>query len=105
VFTKKFTLFFLTVLILGLLTACGAATPETITIVETVEVEKVVEKEVEVIKEVEKVVEKEVEVVVTKEVEKIVEVEKEGATEEVTIVARCKASPPYEDGRCSSRRR
>jgi len=102
VFSKKFTLFFLTVLILGLLTACGAAQPETITIVETVEVEKVVEKEVEVVvtKEVEKIVEKEVEVV--KEVEKIVEVEKEGATEEVTIVARCKASPPYEEGRCNN---
>jgi inositol-phosphate transport system substrate-binding protein len=85
---------------LVLVAACGAATPETITIVETVEVEKEV-KVVETV-EVEKVVEKEVEVVVTQEVEVIKEVEKEGATEEVPIVARCKASPPYENGRCNN---
>jgi len=93
VFTKNFTLFFLAILILGLLTACGAAaTPETITVVETVEkvVEKVVEKEVVVTKEVEK------EVVVTKEVEVPVE------GELVTIVARCRAKPPTEDWRCNN---
>jgi peptide/nickel transport system substrate-binding protein len=54
---------------MALIAACGAAQPETITVVETVvvekevEVEKIVEKEVEVIKEVE--VEKEVEKLVT----------------------------------------
>jgi peptide/nickel transport system substrate-binding protein len=58
---------------LALVAACGAAQPETVTVVETV----VVEKEVEVEKIVEVEVEKEVEVTVveTVEVEKIVEVE------------------------------
>ncbi|RME79366.1 MAG: extracellular solute-binding protein [Chloroflexi bacterium] len=80
-------------LVMGLLAACGAAaTPETITIVETVEVQK----EVKVVETVE------VEKVVTKEVEKIVEVEKEGGVQEVKLVARCKASPPYENGRCDN---
>ena len=72
----------LLIIALLLVTGCGAA-PETVTVVETVEVEKIVtqevEKIVEVEKEVEKIVEveKEVEVVVTKEVEveKIVEVD------------------------------
>ncbi len=88
--------------VLVLIAACAGATPETITIVETVvvkeEVEKVVTQEVEVVKEVE------VEKVVTKEVEVIkeVEVEKEGATQEVKLVARCKAAPPYENGRCDN---
>jgi inositol-phosphate transport system substrate-binding protein len=81
-----------------LIAACAGSTPETITIVETVEVEK----EVKVIETVEVEVEKEVEVVKEVEVEKIVEVEKEGATEEVTLVARCKATPPFEDGRCNN---
>ncbi|RME45507.1 MAG: extracellular solute-binding protein [Caldilineae bacterium] len=61
---------------MGLLSACaGAATPETVTVVQTVEVEKVVTQEVEkvVTQEVEKVVTKEVEKVVTKEVEKAAE--------------------------------
>jgi len=87
-----------------LIAGCAGATPETITIVETVEVEKevtVIETvEVEVEKEVEVI--KEVEVVKEVEVEKIVEVEKEGATEEITLVARCKAAPPHENGRCNN---
>jgi multiple sugar transport system substrate-binding protein len=66
---------------LGLLaTACGAQ-PETVTVVETVVVEKEVEKEVKVIEtvEVEKEVIKEVEKVVTVEVEKEAAVTVEGA--------------------------
>ncbi len=53
------------VVTLLLLSACGAAQPETVTVVETVVVEK--EKEVTIVEtvEVEKIVEKEVEVVVT----------------------------------------
>jgi multiple sugar transport system substrate-binding protein len=75
---KKIAVIFMSALTLGLLAACGgAAQPETVTVVETVvvekEVEKIVEKEVEVVKEVEVEVVKEVEV----EVEKIVEVEAE----------------------------
>lgn len=56
-----------------LVSACGSATPETVTVVQTVE--KVVTQEVETVvtKEVEKVVTKEVEKVVTKEVEKVAE--------------------------------
>lgn len=62
---------------------CGAAAPETVTVVETVVVEKQVEKEVEK--------------VVTVEVEKVVEVEKEAAPEkEVTItVLMSNAGDPY----------
>ncbi len=93
-------------LTMTLVASCGGATPETITIVETVvvkeEVEKVVEKEVEVVvtQEVEVEVVKEVEVEVVKEVEVIKEVQI--GSEEVAIVARCKASPPHEDGRCNN---
>ena len=69
-FTKRFLLLVVLVAILSVIAACGGAapTPQTITVVETVVVEK------EVIKEVagEKVVET---VVVEKEVEKIVEKE------------------------------
>ncbi len=85
-------------ILLALIAACSSATPEVITIVET--------KEVEVIKTVE--VEKEVKVYETVEVEKevkvyeTVEVEKEGSVQEVKLVARCKASPPYENGRCDN---
>lgn len=90
---QKLLVFLVGALVMGLLAACGAAaTPETITIVETVEVQK----EVKVVETVE------VEKVVTKEVEKIVEVEKEGGVQEVKLVARCKASPPYENGRCDN---
>jgi inositol-phosphate transport system substrate-binding protein len=99
---NKLFVLLLSAVILSLIAACGAAQPETITIVETV----VVKEEVEVIKEVE--VEKEVEVVKEVEVEVIKEVEVEvvkevqvGA-EEITVVARCKASPPYENGRCNN---
>lgn len=68
--TRKLMLLLLSVTLLLLLVACGGATqPETVTVVETV----VVEKEVKIVEtvevEVEKIVEKEVEVVVTKEVE------------------------------------
>jgi len=52
--------------------------------------------------EVEKIVEVEVEKVVEVEVEKIVEVEVPVGGELVHIVARCKGSPPYEDGRCNN---
>ncbi|MCK4832832.1 MAG: hypothetical protein KAS81_08690, partial [Anaerolineales bacterium] len=63
-----------------LLTACGTATPETIveTVVETVEVTRVVE------------------------VEKEVQVEVPVGGDLVSIVARCKASPPFELGRCNN---
>ncbi|MFQ5611239.1 MAG: ABC transporter substrate-binding protein [Anaerolineae bacterium] len=71
---KRLFVFLPLMIILSLIAAqCAPApTPETVTVVETVEVEKIVTKEVEV----EKIVTQEVEVVVTKEVEveKIVEV-------------------------------
>jgi len=59
---------------------------------QTVTVEVPVKETVEVVKEVE--------VEVTKEVE--VEVEVPVGGEAVHIVARCKASPPYEEGRCNN---
>lgn len=64
----KLLLLFMAALILLVIAACGGQ-PETITVVETVEVEKVVEKEVTVVETVE--VEKEVTVVETVEVEKV----------------------------------
>ncbi len=95
---SKVLVLLLVVIVMGLLAACASATPETITIIETVEVEKEVE--------VEKIVEVEVEKEVIKEVEveKIVEVEveKEGGIEEVKLVARCKGTPPFENGRCDN---
>lgn len=69
---KRIVLFLVMMVGLSLVAACGAAQPETITVVETV----VVKEEVEVIKEVEKEVVKEVEVVQTVEVIQEVEVEK-----------------------------
>ena len=86
---KKVLVILLSVVILSLIAACGAAQPETITVVETV----VVKEEVEVIQTVEVEVEKEVEVVkeieveVVKEVEKIVEVEAPAQPEGELIVA------------------
>ncbi len=82
---KKWGLLILTAIVLGLLAAAcaGAAQPETITKVETVIVEKEVEKEVEKIVTVE--VEKEVEKVVTVEVEKVVEVTPEPGERILTI--------------------
>ncbi|MDX1520788.1 MAG: hypothetical protein R3264_04115, partial [Anaerolineae bacterium] len=65
---KKVSMLLLTAIALGLVAACGAAAPETITVVETVVVE--VEKEGETVTVVETV-----EVVKEVEVEKIVEVE------------------------------
>ena len=64
-FSKKVILLLAGALILGIVAACGAAQPEQVTVVETVVVEK----------EVEKVVEKEVEVEKIVEVEKVVEVQ------------------------------
>lgn len=84
---KKLLLIIGGLLLAMLLVACK---PETI--IETVEVEKVVTQEVEVIKEVE--------VEVIKEVE--VEVEVPVGGQLVSLTARCKASPPYEDGRCNN---
>ena len=74
---NKKTLFFISILIvLGvILAAC-----QTETIIETV----VVEKEVEVLSTVE------------------VEVEVPGGGQLVTLTARCKGSPPYENGRCDN---
>ena len=63
----------LSAIFLTLMAACGGAQTETVTVVETVVVEKEVEKEVEKVVTVE--VEKEVEKVVTVEVEKEVEAE------------------------------
>ena len=78
----------------------AACQPETI--IQTVEVERVVTQEVEV----EVIVTQEVEVEVIKEVEveviKEVEVEVPVGGELITLVARCKANPPTEDGRCNN---
>jgi ABC-type glycerol-3-phosphate transport system substrate-binding protein len=66
---KKLYAFLVLAILLLLVTACGGAAPQTVKVIETVVVEKQVEKEVKVVEtiEVEKevVVEKEVEVVVT----------------------------------------
>jgi len=79
------------VTILSLLAACGPApTPE---VIEKIVKETVVVKE-EVEVEVTKVVEVEKEVQVTVEVPV--------GAELVHIVARCKAAPPHEDGRCNN---
>ena len=73
---KLFAIVSLLVVFAMLLAACGAAEPETI--IQTVEVEKTV-------------------------VETVVEtVEVETGANMVPIVARCKASPPHEDGRCNN---
>jgi len=76
---KRLLLILSTMVALSLMAACGAAQPETITVVETVVVKEevtVVETvEVEVEKEVVKEVEVEKEVIKEVEVEKIVEVE------------------------------
>jgi len=72
---------------------CGAqATPETIKVVETVVVTQ----------EVEKVVTQEVEKIVTQEVEVVKTVEVPTGSEQVVLTVRCKASPPYENGRCDN---
>ncbi len=98
--SKKVLVLFSMAVVLSLIAAqCGAPpTPETI--VETVVVKETVEVEKEVIKEVEKevVVTQEVEVIVTQEVE--VEVPVGG--ELIKLVARCKAAPPHEEGRCNN---
>ncbi|MCJ7625826.1 MAG: extracellular solute-binding protein [Anaerolineaceae bacterium] len=89
--TKKMFVFLSSLIILAFLVA--ACQPETI--IQTVEVEKVVVEEVEVEKEV--IVTQEVEVIT--EVEVVTEVE---VSNLIPLVARCKASPPYENGRCDN---
>jgi inositol-phosphate transport system substrate-binding protein len=84
--TKKLLILFVSLIIVAMFAA--ACQPQTI--VETVVVET--EKEV--------IVTQEVEVVVTKEVE--VEVEVPVGGDLVTLVARCKAAPPHEEGRCNN---
>lgn len=86
--TKKlFSILSLLIIVSIALAACGAAPePEVVEKVVTVEVEKVVEKVVTEVVEVEKEVQ--------------VEVPAEGNT--VKLLARCKASPPYENGRCDN---
>jgi len=98
--TRKLLVLLLVGLALMVLAAqCGAqATPETVTVVQTV----VVKETVQTVKEVEKVVTKEVEKVVTKEVEVVKTVEVPTGGQLVHLVARCKASPPYENGRCDN---
>jgi hypothetical protein len=86
--TKKLLILFVSLIIVAMFAA--ACQPQTI--VETVVVET--EKEV--------IVTQEVEVVVTKEVEVKVEVEVPVGGDLVTIVARCKAAPPHEEGRCNN---
>lgn len=90
--TKKMFILFSSLIILAFLVA--ACQPETI--IQTVVVEKVVIEEVEVEKEVIVTVEVEVEVI------KEVEVEVPVGSELISIVARCKASPPFENGRCDN---
>jgi peptide/nickel transport system substrate-binding protein len=75
---KQLLLLLLVVVMMAFIAACGGAQPETVTVVETVVVEKEVVKEVEVPKEVTKVVEVEKEVV--KEVEKLVTTRGTGGT-------------------------
>ncbi len=79
---KKLFLLLSIATVMALVAACGAAQPETVTVVETVVVEKEVEVEKIVEKEVEKIVEKEVEVI--KEVEKLVT--SRGAGDTVTVL-------------------
>jgi peptide/nickel transport system substrate-binding protein len=75
---KRYLVLFSVIVVLSLIAAqCGAAQPETVTVVETV----VVKEEVEVIKTVEVEVEKEVEVVQTVEVEVVKEVAVEAPAE------------------------
>lgn len=81
------------VLAVVVVAACAQPTPEVKIIKETVVVKEQVVQTVEVTKEVEVEVTKEV----TKEVIKEVP-----ATNVVHLVARCKASPPYENGRCDN---
>jgi inositol-phosphate transport system substrate-binding protein len=94
---RKQTFLIVVLLLTGLiLVACAPQTVEVTRVVEVPgESETVVEEVTRVVTETETVTE---EVEVTRQVE----VAAEGAIEEVTIVARCKASPPYEDGRCDN---
>ncbi|MFQ5398532.1 MAG: extracellular solute-binding protein [Anaerolineae bacterium] len=95
-FRKKTVLVFGMLLLGILLVACS---PQTVEVTRVVEVpgETVVE-EVEVTRVV---TEKET-VTEQLEVTRVVEVEAEGGIQEVKLTARCKASPPYENGRCDN---
>ena len=77
----------------------AACAPQTVEVTRVVEVpgesETIVEEVTRVVTETETVTE---EVEVTRQVE----VAGEGGIEEITLVARCKASPPYENGRCDN---
>ncbi len=93
-FSRKTVLLVLVIAMLAVIAAqCGAApTPETITVVETVVVEKVVQGEtITVVETVEK------EVVVTKEVEKIVEVNNDPWAGKVTLNWNLGTEPPTLD--------
>ncbi len=88
---------FLLAAIVGGGVACGSSEPEVI--VQTVEVERVVEKEVKVVEtvEVERVVEKEVKVVETVEVEKVVEKEVKVVETVVVPATQAPVAAPKED--------
>ena len=86
-YTKKVVVLLLSVVLLSLLAACGAAQPQTVTVVETVIVEKEVEGET-------------ITIVETVEVEKVVEVEKEAADPDagrVSVRAVIGTEPPTLD--------
>src|SRR5262245_11583279 len=86
-FSKKAILLFVIVALLSLIAAaCGAAQPQTITVVETVVVEKEVQGEtVTVVETVEVVKEVEVEKIVTQEVEVVTEVDPDALPPEETL--------------------
>ena len=91
--SKKLYLLPMLVVLALIMVACGAAEPETITVVETVEVEKVVEVEKEVT--VVETVEVEKEVVVEKEVEKIVTSRGQGDTLTILYWQAASIANPY----------
>ena len=92
----KLILFCSLITFLVVLAACSGAAP--VTVVETVEVEKVVEKEVTVVEtvEVEKVVEKEV--IVEKEVEKVISSRGQGDTVTILYWQAASVANPYLSG-------
>ena len=91
---KGYKLLFVSLLVIASMVLGACATPAPETIIQTVEVEKEVEKEVTVIETVE--VEKEVTVVETVEVEKEVTVIETVVVEKI-IVADCAIDPPAEE--------
>ncbi len=92
---RKPTFLILALLLTGLILA--ACTPQTVEVTRVVEVpgesETIVEEVTRVVTETE---------TVTEEVEVTRVVEAEGGVQEITLVARCKASPPHENGRCDN---